>query len=103
MADSLFDAMKGGAPRIASIGLLRLDPLAFARPIDTVTFSGGVSEYVYGWECGHFGDLGSLLAAEIRNRVVAAGMRLGPPGAGLRGTAIGRSQYTTPVSGGRCF
>src|SRR5258708_24423182 len=38
MADSLFDAMKGGAPRIASIGLLRLHPLAFAGHTDTVTF-----------------------------------------------------------------
>src|SRR6266852_825278 len=76
MADSLFDAMKGGAPRIGTTGLLRLDPLAFAGHIDTVTFSGGVSEYVYGWESGNFGDLGSLLAAEIRIRVIAVGMRL---------------------------
>src|SRR5579883_237191 len=60
MADSLFDAMRGGAPRLGTTGLLRLDPLAFSGPIDMVTFSGGVSEYVYGWETGNFGDLGSL-------------------------------------------
>ena len=34
-----------------------------------MTFSGGVSEYVYGWETESFGDLGNLLAAEIRTRV----------------------------------
>src|SRR5215467_4080565 len=103
MADSLFDAMKGGAPRIGATGLLRLDPLAFAGRVDTVTFSGGVSEYVYGWERGNFGDLGSLLAAEIRSRVVAAGMRLEPPAQGIRATVIGASQYTTQVSGSTIF
>jgi ethanolamine utilization protein EutA len=68
-----------------------------------VTFSGGVSEYVYGWESSNFGDLGSLLAAEIRNRVVAAGMRLEPPAQGIRATVIGASQYTTQVSGSTIF
>ena len=103
MADSLFDAMKGGAPSIGATGLLRLDPLAFAGRIDTVTFSGGVSEYVYGWESGNFGDLGGLLAAEIRQRVTAAGMRLEPPVQGIRATVIGASQYTTQVSGSTIF
>ena len=103
MADSLFDAMMGGAPRIGTTGLLRLDPLAFAGRVDMVTFSGGVSEYVYGWESGNFGDLGSLLAAEIRNRVIAAGMRLEPPAQGIRATVIGASQYTTQVSGSTIF
>jgi len=103
MADSLFDAMKGGAPSIGATGLLRLDPLALAGRIDTVTFSGGVSEYVYGWESGNFGDLGGLLAAEIRQRVTAAGMRLEPPVQGIRATVIGASQYTTQVSGSTIF
>src|SRR5262249_54424835 len=103
MADSLFDAMKGGAPRVGATGLLRLEPLAFADPTGTVTFWGGVSEYVYGWENGNFGALGGLLAAEIRNRVVAAGMRLEPPAQGIRATVIGASQYTTQVSGSTIF
>jgi ethanolamine utilization protein EutA len=103
MADSLFDAMTGGAPRLGATGLLRLDPLAFMGHIDTVTFSGGVSEYVYGWETGHFGDLGGLLAAEIRNRVIAAGIEIAPPAQGIRATVIGASQYTTQVSGSTIF
>jgi ethanolamine utilization protein EutA len=103
MADSLFDAMKGGAPRIAATDLLRLDPLAFAGRIDTVTFSGGVSEYVYGWESSNFGDLGGQLAAEIRNRVTGAAMRLEPPVQGIRATVIGASQYTTQLSGSTIF
>ncbi len=103
MADALFDAMKGGTPRLGASGLLRLDPLASGGHIDTVTFSGGVSEYVYDWEKASFGDLGGLLAAEIRDRVVASGMRLEPPAQGIRATVIGASQYTTQVSGSTIF
>jgi ethanolamine utilization protein EutA len=103
MADALFEAMAGGAPRLGTTGLLRLDPLALIGPIATVTFSGGVSEYIYGWESGSFGDLGSLLAAEIRNRIAAEGMQPSPPAQGIRATVIGASQYTTQVSGSTIF
>src|SRR5262252_905438 len=103
MADSLFAAMRGDAPRIGATDLLRLDPLAFGGRVDAVTFSGGVSESVYGWESGNFGDLGGLLAAEIRNRVVASGTRLEPPAQGIRATVTGASQYTTQVSGSTIF
>src|SRR5437660_750442 len=50
MADRLFEAMAGASPTAAGQGLLRLDPLAARGPIDQVTFSGGVSEYIYGRE-----------------------------------------------------
>jgi ethanolamine utilization protein EutA len=103
MADSLFEAMKGGAPKLGATGLLRLDPLAWRGAVDQVTFSGGVSEYVYGWETESFGDLGNLLAAEIRARVAAWGVRLEPPAQGIRATVIGASQYTTQVSGSTIF
>jgi ethanolamine utilization protein EutA len=103
MADCLFEAMRGGAPKLGATGLLRLDPLGWRGAVDQVTFSGGVSEYVYGWETGSFGDLGSLLAAEIRQRVAAWGVRLEPPAQGIRATVIGASQYTTQVSGSTIF
>jgi ethanolamine utilization protein EutA len=103
MADCLFEAMKGGAPKLGATGLLRLDPLGWRGAVDQVTFSGGVSEYVYGWETQGFGDLGSLLAAEIRQRVAAWGVRLEPPAQGIRATVIGASQYTTQVSGSTIF
>jgi len=106
MADSLFEAMRGGAPRLGATGLLRLDPLASPNEsggIAVVTFSGGVSEYVYGWEKASYGDLGSLLAAEIRERVARWGKPLAPPVQGIRATVIGASQYTTQVSGSTIF
>ena len=57
----------------AGSALLRLDPLPHRAPGRGDQFSGGVSEYVYGRESKNFGDLGPLLAAEIRARVEACG------------------------------
>src|SRR6266850_5527045 len=48
MADRLFEAMRGGTPRLGDTGLLRLDPLPYGGKIDEVTFSGGVAEYIFG-------------------------------------------------------
>src|SRR5258708_11521180 len=82
MADRLFEAMAGGAPKIcdaqmtSGTGLLRLDPLASRAAIDQVTFSGGVSEYIYGREAATYGDLGVLLAQEIPSRVETCGPKL---------------------------
>jgi ethanolamine utilization protein EutA len=103
MADCLFEAMQGGAPKLGATGLLRLDPLGHSGSVDAVTFSGGVSEYVYGWEKESFGDLGALLAAEIRERVVRWEKPLEAPAQGIRATVIGASQYTTQVSGSTIF
>ena len=103
MADRLFEAMRGGAPKLGDTGLLRLDPLAWRGKVDEVTFSGGVAEYIFGWEQGSFGDLGALLGEEIRKRVDAWGVRLEPPTEGIRATVIGASQYTTQVSGSTIF
>ena len=102
MADKLFEAMRGGAPRAGGAALLRLDPLATAARCRDVSFSGGVSEFIYGNEAKTFGDLGPLLAAEIRARVAASGPRLEPP-EGIRATVVGASQYTIQVSGSTIF
>ncbi len=103
MADRLFEAMRGGSPSEGGSQLLRLDPLAYRGKVDEVTFSGGVSEFIYGRESNSFGDLGALLAAEIRTRVEAWGPRIETPDQGIRATVIGASQYTTQVSGSTIF
>jgi ethanolamine utilization protein EutA len=103
MTDCLFDAMRGGSPSAGGAKLLRLDPLAYRGKVDEITFSGGVSEYIYGREAGAFGDLGALLAAEVRARVDQWGPRLEPGNEGIRATVIGASQYTTQVSGSTIF
>ena len=103
MADCLFAAMQGEAPKAAGTGLLRLDALSWRERLDEITFSGGVSEYIYGRETHSYGDLGALLAAEIRARVETWGPRLERPNEGIRATVIGASQYTTQVSGSTIF
>ena len=103
MADCLFEAMQGGVPVLGGTSLLRLDPLQHRAPIDAVTFSGGVAEYIYGRETEIFDDLGPLLAAAIRKRGERWGPRIEPPNEGIRATVIGASQYTSQVSGSTIY
>src|SRR5262245_8778920 len=84
MADALFAAMRGEAPTAGGVPLLRLDPLASPGPTTAVTFSGGVAEYIYGWEKERFGDLGAALEAEIRARVERDGIAMHNPVAECR-------------------
>jgi len=103
MADGLFEAMRGRAPAIDGAALLRLDPLGYRGALSDVSFSGGVSEYIYGGEAKGFGDLGPELAAELRARLAASGLQLARPDARIRATVIGASQYTMQVSGSTIF
>jgi ethanolamine utilization protein EutA len=102
MADSLFEAMRGGAPEAGGAGLLRLDPLPIRGEILDVSFSGGVSEYIYGGEAKAFGDIGQELANALRARL-KNGLQLARPDARIRATVIGASQYTMQVSGSTIF
>src|SRR6185295_20109842 len=103
MADRLFEAMRSGSPQAGGAGLVRLDPLAWREPIQQVTFSGGVAEYIYGREKTAFGDLGGLLAEEIRKRVDTWGPLVERSNEGIRATVVGASQYTTQVSGSTIY
>src|SRR5919109_2250406 len=77
-------------------------PAEFAnRSIDAVTFSGGVSEYLYKRETRRFGDLGFDLAEELR-QALAHRRDLPPvwdPGQGIRATVIGAAQFSVQISG----
>jgi ethanolamine utilization protein EutA len=103
MADCLFEAMAGGSPAAGGRALLRLDPLLRRPAVQQLTFSGGVSEYIYGREAQAYGDLGVLLAQEIRARVERWGPKLERASEGIRATVIGASQYTTQVSGSTIY
>jgi ethanolamine utilization protein EutA len=81
--------------------LLRTEPLHDRTAIEAITFSGGVSEFVYNRAEQTFGDLGALLAEELRQRQLGAPV-LETPG-GIRATVIGASQYTIQVSGSTIY
>jgi ethanolamine utilization protein EutA (predicted chaperonin) len=103
MADCLFEAMDGGSPMCGGRTLLRLDLLDRRVAVDQLTFSGGVAEYIYGREAQTYGDLGALLAQEIRIRAERWGPKLERASEGVRATVIGASQYTTQVSGSTIY
>ena len=103
MADRLFEAMSRSALEAGTAALVRLDPLRNERKPDVVTFSGGVSEYLYGRETRAFGDLGVPLARAFLARTRSWGVRVERSDEGIRATVIGASQYTIQVSGGTIF
>jgi ethanolamine utilization protein EutA len=103
MADRLFEAMHRQTLSPGTAALLRLDPLRNERRPDVITFSGGVSEYIYGRQGRAFGDFGRQLATAILARVKAWGPRIEKSDQGIRATVIGASQYTIQVSGSTIF
>ena len=103
MADKLFEVMSLSALSPETQRLLRLPPLSYRGRIDAITFSGGVSEFIYGHNPGNFGDLGALLAAEVKKRARHLAIPVLEPTARIRATVIGASQYTIQVSGSTIF
>jgi ethanolamine utilization protein EutA (predicted chaperonin) len=83
--------------------LLRTGPLRDRSGIAAITFSGGVSEFVYDRAPRGFGDLGALLAEEIRRRAADFGAPIVDAPGGIRATVIGASQYTIQVSGSTIY
>ena len=103
MARRIEEVVSLGEISAETKALLRLPPLAFRGKVDTVIFSGGVSEFIYGRERDGFGDLGPQLAVEVKARVTKLGAMVMVPAAGIRATVIGASQYTIQVSGSTIF
>ncbi len=103
MANCLFEAMRGEAPSLGGRTLLRIPPLSSPAAVGALTFSGGVSEYIYERQGAAFGDLGPQLAAAIRARTQNRNVKLEPAAARIRATVIGASQYTMQVSGSTIY
>ena len=104
MADRLFEAVSAKQLSKETAALMRIDPLTNRQPPEQVTFSGGVSEYIYNREAAAYGDLGPLLGAAIRKRIEGwTGVRIEMPEQGIRATVVGASQYTVQVSGSTIF
>jgi ethanolamine utilization protein EutA len=90
-----------GAPRDAlGASLLLTEPLPAApRPV-AITVSGGVAEYLFGYESRRYGDIAADLAAALRDELKRrTALKLIDPGQRIRATVIGASQFTVQVSG----
>jgi ethanolamine utilization protein EutA len=68
---------------------------------DLVTFSGGVSEFIFGRETGGHNDIGRQLADAMTNVLKEKRIpyKVMDPGQGIRATVIGASQFSVQVSG----
>ncbi len=99
LADALFEVLDRKTPSDIAERLMLTPPLSYNGKIDTIVFSGGVSEYIYGYETGDYGDLGRVLGSEIRKRMKMLRATVLEPAERIRATVIGESQYTVQVSG----
>jgi ethanolamine utilization protein EutA (predicted chaperonin) len=99
MVDQLVDEISVGGG--AGSHLLRTEPLHDRSGIAAITFSGGVSEFVYQRAQQTYGDLGPLIADELAQRDLGA--PIVETSGGIRATVIGASQYTIQVSGSTIY
>lgn len=106
LCDALFEVMERG-PLSPQVQDLLLTPnLDFKDPIHAVMFSGGVSEFVYGYEKRNLGDLGAQFGKRVRaraNQLGGGNIPLRPADVRIRATVIGASQYTVQVSGNTIY
>ncbi len=101
MVSALLPAVLQQDPEGITRDLLVTAPLPKTPKPDLVTFSGGVSEFIYGRETRDHNDLGRYLADAIAEALTAGRLPYKPmdPGQGIRATVIGASQFSVQVSG----
>ena len=106
LCDSLFQVLER-RPLSAEVKSLLLTPnIEFSEPVHAIMFSGGVSEFIYGYERRNLGDLGVELGKKVRarvNRLGGGNIPLRPAEVRIRATVIGASQYTVQVSGNTIY
>jgi len=88
-------------PNALACVLQLTEPLpAFGR-LDGITFSGGISEYLYGRTEADYGDIARPLARHLWAALADARLPapLKEPAEGLRATVIGASQFSVQASG----
>ncbi len=106
IADCMTRQVAAAIPRripVLDTFLFRGEALDQEQPVGAITFSGGVSEYVYAREAAGFNDLGKLIASKLRTVVEEAGLPILGGRAGIRATVVGASQYTAQVSGSTIY
>jgi ethanolamine utilization protein EutA len=76
------------------------DNIAHSPTPQAITFSGGVSEYLFGCEQQDYGDIAPLLTTALSNQLARrSAIPVLDPGQHIRATVIGASQFTVQVSG----
>jgi ethanolamine utilization protein EutA len=105
LCNCLYEVLERRSLSPLTKSLMLTPEVSFPDRIDVITFSGGVSEYIYGIEKRNLGDLGNELGAKVRERAksLPTNIVLKTPDVRIRATVIGASQYTVQVSGNTIF
>ncbi|HTH97286.1 MAG TPA: ethanolamine ammonia-lyase reactivating factor EutA [Stellaceae bacterium] len=100
LAEQVVDQIAGVELDTLGHALELTEPLDRRVAPEFITFSGGVSEYIFGYESKDHGDIARMLAEEV---VALLPSRVSIPvvdaGQRIRATVIGASQFTVQVSG----
>lgn len=103
MAEALCEAigLVPETPLCRTVETEEATPMRLKRPVDCISFSGGVADYVYHPSMDWFrhGDIGPLLADSIRRSVLFTARKVIPVRETIRATVVGAGSYTTTVSG----
>jgi ethanolamine utilization protein EutA len=108
MTKTLFEVLLGGSLSPLAKELLLTEPLQGYENLQGISHlvcSGGVSEYVYGYDDVARGDLGLLFGKRVREEIDKLGIEglLQEPNEGIRATVIGAGEYTVQASGTTCY
>ena len=105
MAEVLVSVISGAERDSLLDSLLLTEPLSWSIIPEEMSFSGGVSEFIYGRENQPLGDLACDLANELNRQLRAAQSVpvIVDVQHGIRATVIGASQFTVQVSGKTIF
>ena len=101
-AEILMEVIKGSAESDVAKRLMLTEDLDFSIPITEYSFTGGVSELIYGSE-GEFDDIGKYLAEEIIIQMKDLDFQIIEPVNKIRATVIGAGAFSLNVSGSTCF
>jgi ethanolamine utilization protein EutA len=100
LADVAIDYITGAPLDDLARSLLLTPELRRTAVPVALTFSGGVAEYIFARQVKEFGDVAPMLADELRERFRSRlTIPVVDPGAGIRATVIGASQFSVQVSG----
>ena len=103
LAGALIECIHGEKDSRITSMLMMAPPIEFNEPIDCITFSGGVAEFIYKAEEREFNDLGAYLANSIKERSDALKLPIGDPEHRIRATVIGAGNFSLQVSGSTTF
>ncbi len=103
LAGALMDCIQGEQSSRVTLMLMMAPPLDYNEPIDSITFSGGVAEFIYNVEERQFNDLGLYLANSIREKSDALNLPISKPEHRIRATVIGAGNFSLQVSGSTTF